>query len=227
MIGTPQRSMRRTPANFDRLAGIYRTLELIAFGRDLERARFRFLDRLCECRSILVLGEGDGRALARLRQAAPLARIHCIDASAAMLARCAARLPDRSRVVLEQADLLDVSLPPGDYDAVVTFFVLDCFRPEQVDMIVAAVRRSLRPGALWLFADFVMPVGRLARWRAAAWLGILYAFFRWQTGLHATHLPESEEILRRHGFAPMAACDFQRGLIRSAVFVRAGPARCR
>ena len=33
-------------ADFDRLARPYRALEYLAFGRALETARFRFLDRL-------------------------------------------------------------------------------------------------------------------------------------------------------------------------------------
>ena len=67
--------MESAPANFDRLAGIYRLLEFLAFGRDLERARFRLLETLAECHSVLVLGEGDGRCLARLARVAPEARI--------------------------------------------------------------------------------------------------------------------------------------------------------
>jgi ubiquinone/menaquinone biosynthesis C-methylase UbiE len=93
--------MNESAANFDRLARIYRALEFVAFGRDLERARYCFLDQLASCRDILVLGEGDGRCLARLVHVAPAARIHCVDASAAMLACAARRLTDpatRARV---------------------------------------------------------------------------------------------------------------------------------
>ena len=64
-------------SGFDRLARSYRTLELLAFGRDLERARFAWLPALADRKSILVLGEGDGRCLARLAALAPAARIHC------------------------------------------------------------------------------------------------------------------------------------------------------
>jgi ubiquinone/menaquinone biosynthesis C-methylase UbiE len=98
-----------SPRNFDRLAGIYRALEYIAFGRDLERARFFHLDRLSESRSILVLGEGDGRCLERLVSAAPKARIDCLDFSPAMLACAARRIVDHEavqRVTFRQADLL-------------------------------------------------------------------------------------------------------------------------
>ena len=95
---------------FDRLAGIYRGLERLAFGRDLERARFCWLERLSACRSMLILGEGDGRCLERLVRVAPVAHIHCVDASAAMLTRAARRIAGteaESRVRFEQADAFE------------------------------------------------------------------------------------------------------------------------
>ena len=208
------------PANFDRLAQIYRALERLAFGRSLERARFCFLDRLSTCEHILVLGEGDGRCLERLSRIAPAARIHCIDASRAMLARAEARLPDaaKARVVFEQADVLGKAFAPARYDAVVTLFFLDCFTADQVAAIIAAVTPALSAGAPWLFADFAVPDGRLASWRARIWLKALYLFFRWQTGLAARSLPPSEPRLRAQGFQCREEQDFDRGFVRSAVY---------
>lgn len=209
--------------NFDHLAGIYRALERAAFGRDLERARFAWLDRLRECRSILLLGEGDGRALARLVGLAPNARIHYVDASPAMRARAERRPEIRAaagRVTFETADALNCPFPPAAYDAVATLFFLDCFAPAHVAALVARVGPALRPGARWLFADFVLPPRGWARLRGRLWLGILYAFFRLTTGLEATALPPSEEILAAAGWAPRECREFQGGLLRSAVYGR-------
>lgn len=207
--------------SFDQLAGIYCGLEYLAFGRDLERARFAHLDRLRDCRSILILGEGDGRCLARLVQAAPQAQIDCLDLSPAMLVRAAARLAGTAaaaRVRFQAADLLTARLPPARYDAVVTFFFLDCFTPGQAEAVMARIQGSLRPGARWLWADFALPDRGLARWRARAWLALLYAFFRWQTGLSACALPPVDLWLAGAGWTPAAECSFQHGLVRSAVF---------
>lgn len=211
------------PVSFDRLAQNYRALEFIAFGRDLERARFRHLEQLRHCRRILVLGEGDGRCLARLVQLTPEARIHCLDLSAGMLARAAARIagtPAAERVTFEQADILDDRPLPTGFDAVTTFFLLDCFTAEQAEGIVARVQAALQPESLWLFADFALPPRGFARLRARAWLGLLYAFFRWQTGLPARELPPSENLIERAGFALETVDELQNGLLRSAVFRR-------
>ncbi|HWA09988.1 MAG TPA: class I SAM-dependent methyltransferase [Opitutaceae bacterium] len=209
--------------SFDRLARPYRLLEFLAFGRDLERARFCLLDRLRDCRKILVLGEGDGRCLARLVRIAPAAEIHCLDLSDAMLARAAARIADTAdagRVTFTQADVLAAPRLPPDCDAVVTCFFLDCFSAEQAARVVASVASALRPEARWLIADFVLPARGLARLRARMWVGLLYAFFRWQTGLRTRALPPSEELIAAAGFTLEARQEFQHGLVRSVSFRR-------
>jgi len=207
---------------FDRLARPYRLLERTAFGSLLERARFRHLDRLRDRRRILLLGDGDGRVLARVRSLVPAAEIDCLDLSAAMLARAAARLPspDRARVRFRHEDARRADYPPAAYDAVVTFFFLDCFTEADVSALIGRIRPALAPGAVWLFADFSEPDRGLPRWRAKAWLWIMYAFFRWQTGLAARRLPPSEPLLLKEGFTRETVTSFQCGFVRSAVFAR-------
>jgi len=209
------------PRGFDRLAHIYRALEYLAFGRDLERARFVHLERLRNCSSILVLGEGDGRCLARLVQVAPEAKVDILDSSPAMLACASQRISGSeatNRVTFLQADLLTYELPAVRYDAVVTFFFLDCFTEAQADGLIARIQRSLRPGALWLWADFALPERGYRRLRANVWLTLLYAYFRWQAGVVARSLPPMESLFAAHGYRAVAAHSFQQGLLRSVVW---------
>jgi ubiquinone/menaquinone biosynthesis C-methylase UbiE len=212
--------MTASPRSFDRLARHYHTLERLAFGRDLERARFQHLELLQNVDDILVLGEGDGRCLARLLRLAPHARIHCVDASAAMLNRASRRLSgrDRPRVTLTCADALSVELPVSAYDAVTTLFFLDCFTNREIRAMVPRIRRSLRSECQWLFADFAIPRAGWARLRARIWLTFLYAFFRWQTGLSARSLPDAEDAIIDAGFVPVSTLELQHGLLRSVAF---------
>jgi cyclopropane fatty-acyl-phospholipid synthase-like methyltransferase len=214
-----------SPRSFDRLAKIYRALEFVAFGRTLEEARFSFLNRLHHRHTILVLGEGDGRCLERLVRVVPHAQVDCMEQSAAMISVATARLTnsdDRKRVNFWQVDLLAAELPPARYDAVITFFLLDCFTEEQARNVIGRIHRSLKPGALWLWADFSLPKRGFARWRARIWLWILYGFFRWQTGLHARKLPPVDRLLAERGYQPTSQRSWQWGLVRSAVW-RRGP----
>ena len=208
--------------SFDRVAGIYRFLEYAAFGRSLETARFRYLDRLKACRDILIIGEGDGRVLQRILALAPGSSVRCIDSSAAMLARAEARLDPgvRRRVSFECADARTAAIRRSEYDAVVTMFVLDCFSSDEVTRLVERMTAGLRPNGLWLFADFSIPERGWCRLRARLWVTFLYAFFRWRTGLTVRELPPSDDILRAAGLSVAAATTLQRGLLRTAVYAR-------
>ncbi|HZZ18130.1 MAG TPA: class I SAM-dependent methyltransferase [Opitutaceae bacterium] len=209
--------------SFDRLAKWYRFTEFLAFGGDLERTRFEYLGRLAGCRDVLLLGEGDGRCAERLALLLPNARITCVDSSLGMIERAASRISAAGasdRVKFEYADIFEFS-PGRKFDAVATFFFLDCFTPEQVSQIVSRTSAALKPGAVWLFSDFVIPAKGFPRFRARFWLKCLYTFFRWETGLPITTLPPSEEILVGSGWFRTAYLDRQGGMLRSAVFQRA------
>ena len=214
--------MKPDRRSFDRLSGVYRVLEWLAFGADLERTRFGLLDSLRECRRVLVLGEGDGRFLARLVRRFPEISVDCLDSSAGMLARARARLTleEQARVNFRLHDVRTAELGTGNFDAVVTLFFLDCFTEAEVTTLVARITTALRPDARWLWADFALPARGWRRWRAQVWVGGLYGFFRWQTELTARRLPPTEALLRAAGFAVCAERSLQAGLLRSAVFTR-------
>lgn len=209
---------------YDRLAGCYRLLETLAFGRALERARFHHFNRLRDCKRILLLGDGDGRGLALACRLAPHAHIDSIDSSAGMLARAARRLQpaDRERVTLLCADALDMSPPTATYDAVTTLFFLDCFSDTQVEELIRRIQPALTPHAIWLYADFALPPRGWTRLRAHLWLALMFTFFRWQTHLVTHALPDSEHLLHAAGLRPLAEAFWQGGFIRSIAFYMRG-----
>ena len=209
-------------ANFDSLSRPYRWLERVAFGGALERARFAHLDALSEARRVLLLGDGDGRFLEQLLRIAPEARVDSIDASAGMLRLAEARVTpaDRARVSLQHADALTVTLRDAAYDTVVTLFFLDCFTPSEARALVQRVSSALEPRATWLFADFAMPDQGLPRFGARLVTGALYWFFRWQTGITAHHLPDSEREIAAVGFRATHPKSLAFGLLRSVLFRR-------
>ncbi|QYM79831.1 class I SAM-dependent methyltransferase [Horticoccus luteus] len=212
-----------TAANFDRLARIYAALERLAFGGALERARFRFLDELRDRKNILVLGEGDGRCLARLVHLAPHARIQCVDASAAMLATAAQRLRGNvhpAAVQFTQADARQLALPTDEFDAIVTLFFLDCFTAAEAGGLLAKLSLAARRDCLWLYADFALPAEGWRRWRARLWLDVLYFFFRRVTRISARALPEIPAMMIDRGWHHIAHDEWQAGLLRSDVWSR-------
>lgn len=218
----------RPPADFDGLARVYAWLERATFGRALERTRIAHLDALARLGAsprVLLVGDGDGRFLAALVARHPRVSVHSIDASARMLARAAARLApaDRARVTFEHGDIRARAWARGEFDAVVTAFVLDCFTPGETAEIIARLTPAIGGDGLWLWSDFAIPVSGLRRAIGRAVVGGLYVFFRWRTGLSARALPPAETLLAEAGWRAVAVTQHLGGLARSAVFTHGVP----
>lgn len=210
------------PANFDSVARIYQMLEFAAFGRLLSRVREAHLDHLRGCRDILLIGDGDGRALARLVAIAPEARVVSVDASRRMLDLAAQRIAaaDRARVTFAHADARQLELTHASFDGVVTQWFFDCFTPAEVTLLVRRIAPALRPAGLWLFADFAIPRRGRGRVFGLVITSALYKFFRWRTRISASSLPPSEDEIENAGFVPIASASFAGGVLRSVVFKR-------
>jgi ubiquinone/menaquinone biosynthesis C-methylase UbiE len=190
--------------NFDRLAPHYRWIEAIAAGQKLQRTRTAFLEKISAPRRALIFGEGNGRFLAEFLQRFPNANVMSIDASEKMLALAQRRLRrenlDARKIEFIQADALTWTPPNSKFDLIVTHFFLDCFRADQLELLVKKISVSATPDATWLLADFQIPAGGLSRSRARIILWMLYFFFRAATRLPASELVCPDPMLERVGF---------------------------
>ena len=206
--------------NAGRIAGSYRWLEYAAFGFTLERARFDFFLHATQARRVLILGEGDGRFLARLMDYNRHASIFVIETSARMihLARCRLRSEQRSRVEFRQIDAVTGAYPDGFFDLAVTHFFLDVLDSCEAAAVIAKVTSQLSPGAYWLVSEFQVPAGSFRQMHARLWLRAMYAFFAAATGLRASKLPPYRDLLVRSGLVEMQHCERRMGLIRSQLW---------
>lgn len=194
----------QTPVNFDAIARPYRWMEYGSFGRALERCRTHFLAEIADRRCALVLGDGDGRFLARLIAANPELCADAVDISPAMLRlltrRVAGVAPDAAgRVRACQASALDFA-PGGPYDLVVTHFFLDCLTQPEVERLCGRLVPHLAPNAVWVVSDFRIPAGAM-HWPARGLVRLLYLGFRLLTGLRTTRLPDYSSALGGGGFS--------------------------
>jgi SAM-dependent methyltransferase len=206
--------------NADRIARSYRWLEYAAFGLALEHARFDFLPCAAEARRVLILGEGDGRFLARLLGCNPHAGVVVIESSASMLQLARQRVPasERTRVELHQMDAVTDTLPGGAFDVAVTHFFLDVLNGRDAEAVIRKVSAQLAPGACWLVSEFQEPAGGLPLLHARLWLRAMYGFFSITTGLRASQLPPYRDLLERAGLKEIKHRERRLGLIRSQVW---------
>jgi SAM-dependent methyltransferase len=206
-----------------RLAGWYRWIEYAAFGRALERRRFAFLPRLASARRVLVLGEGDGRSLARLLALAPLAVFDVVEISPEMIALARQRAGNSARVNFFCQDARMVSGPPAQYDGIVTHFFLDCFVEEDARRLVRLLASTLTPDGIWLISEFAVPDKGWRRIHAQIWIAIMYRFFGIATGLSARALPPIERLMREAGMSRTDQEKARAGLMVSEVWRIATP----
>jgi len=196
--------------NFDRLARLYRWMEVASFGPALWQCRCHFLGELPACRRALVLGDGDGRFTARLLQVNHEVQIDAVDASQAMLRALEARAGvGRERVRTHCADVR-VWEPAGRrYDLVASHFFLDCLTTKEVAELARRLRPSLSPQALWLISEFAVPESRLGSLVAQPIVSVLYAAFRLLAGVRVRQLPNYAEAISKQGFR----CERQQALL--------------
>ena len=202
--------------NCDPIAPWYRWFEYLGFGHELERRRTAFLPDIADARRILVLGDGDGRFLARLVHQNRGAAIDYVDVSARMLALARARAGDS--VTYHHADAR--TIPLAEYDLIVTHFFLDCFDPTDAEPLIERIANAASPHARWLISEFRQPgTGWRAAW-ARVWLWTLYRFFRITTGLRTTTLVDHHPLLARAGFRIVRQQSSRFGLLASELWSR-------
>ena len=211
--------------SFDRLARHYSWLEWLLAGRKLHKCRTAFLREALDAESILLVGEGHGRFLLELCQAAPGKRIIYLDASAEML-RVAKQRLDRAGVLngsieFHHAPILQFE-PRRNVDLIATQFFLDCFEGEELLHVVTRLTSWLSPGGKWIVADFQVPSKGWRKMRAQIVLKLAYTFFRFATALPARHLSSPEPFLRQNGLDLEARRQFNFGLLYAELWAKPG-----
>jgi ubiquinone/menaquinone biosynthesis C-methylase UbiE len=181
--------------NADPIARWYRWLEYIGFGGALQRRREAFLNYVGDARRVIVLGEGDGRSLAKLAQQNRDASIDYVDLSEQML-QLARNRAGTERITYHQADALTIALPDHEYDLIVTHFFLDCLDEMDAERLVRKLIAAARPNARWIVSEF----RDRSAWSRAV-ITVLYGFFRLTTGLRTRRLVDHNRIFLRFGLS--------------------------
>ena len=198
---------------FDRLAAIYDFLARLVFGGAIDKAQQVHLAHLPPGATALVLGGGTGRFLPALLRINPDARVVFIDASSGMISRAARRVKGTGQVRFIHGTEEDI--PAGDYDAVITPFYLDLFSDPELADVLARIGTHLKPGALWIVAEF----GTERGWHRLM-IRVMYLFFRYATGLTTRALPDWAGALGQAGWHRVAVRKFYGAFIEASLWQR-------
>ena len=210
-------------SNFDGVAQIYRWAEYLALGPLLQRTRTHFVSSFGSRKQALVLGDGDGRFLAKLLDQNPTMCALAVDTSGAMLSLLQKRCQRHTdRLQIRHASALAVT-PACETDLIVSHFFLDCFRQQQVDFLTQRIGAAIKPGTAWLISDFVVPSQGMLRIPAAIYIRLLYFAFRLCTGLRVKRLPDVESAMGAAHFERVARETFLFGILYTEIWQLQAP----
>jgi ubiquinone/menaquinone biosynthesis C-methylase UbiE len=174
---------------------------------------------------VLILGEGDGRFVARLAAHYPDITIDVFDTSREMLRLARQRIhtagiSPSSSIAFHHEDARTASFPDSAYDLVVTHFFFDVFSAAELSPLIHRVAQALRPNGIWLISEFDLPEGGARRLFARFWIRVMYLFFRCATGLRNQRLPDWRQQLTAAGFHPRTQQHLANGFLASELWER-------
>ena len=227
----------RGPCGYDRLAPYYAIIERLVFGQRLQAARLALLDQLPPWRDLLLLGDGDGRLLESLAVHSPMPssfeptvsqprRIVSLDYSGQMLRRQAdrlARLDSPPTTEFRHMDAWEFVPQPGEFDALVVPFFLDCFSAYELAVLIPRWLSGLRPGGWLYYVDFHPLAGGWTQPATSVLLRVMHQFFAWQTGLATRRLANPQPMFIQSGLQLVCERTANRGLLLTQLW-RAPPA---
>jgi ubiquinone/menaquinone biosynthesis C-methylase UbiE len=212
-----------SPASFCHVARAYNFLEKLVFRNALEQTRFACLDTIYEAERILLVGEGDGRFLAKLTSINTDCKITVLDTSPIMLALAKTRVSPvfQGKIQFCKEDAKTFPFPAESFDAVVSHFFLDCFNENTLTILLKKLSSTLRPNGKWLIADFAEPsLNTLPGLLQFLSLRILYTFFGFSCGIEARRVIAPHKILSANGLIESHSNSYFKGLLKSMVFIK-------
>lgn len=196
-------------------------MEYATFGPALQRRRCEFLSDVASVDRALVLGDGDGRFIAKFLRRNPTALVDSLESSESMSRLAAMRIagspdgPSRVRQLREDARAAQLT---GNYDLVASHFFLDCFTTDEIRNLIPLITAHLRPGGRWIISEFQIPPSGFRRYLAQFVVRALYVSFRILTGLRTSRLPDYRSILKNNGYILTASRAGIAGLLVSEMW---------
>lgn len=183
-------------ANYNNSAWFYDRLSRIVYGKALINAQVYLLGFIPPKSKILIAGGGTGWILEELAKIHPAGlNITYVEISANMTALSQKRQTGQNEVTFINDAVEHVKLA-ADFDVVITPFLFDNFVDETVDSVFHHLHTLLKPGGLWLNADFQLT----GRWWQNVLLKSMFVFFRLLCGIEASRLPAIEKHFDAAGY---------------------------
>lgn len=180
------------------------------FGNVIRRAQQDAVAFIPPDAKILIVGGGTGWIIEEIsKQHSSGLAITYIDKSEKMVALSRTRHTGTNSVDYLSGAIEDLPLPIETFDIVFTPFILDCLSEPLLGSVIGKLDHCLKPGGLWLFADFHLSANSML-WQRML-LKLMYLFFTLTTSIGATRLAPVDHYFS--GYSGLAAKKYLVGFI--------------
>ena len=201
-------------ANYNNSAWFYDRLSRLVYGNALINAQLYLLDYIKPDTRILIVGGGTGWILDELTRILPSGlKITYVEVAADMMALSKKRNTGSNEVVFINDAIENVNLSP-DFDVVITPFLFDNFTEQTLHIVFAHIHSLLKPGGLWLNADFQLT----GKWWQQFLLKSMFLFFKVICGIEAGKLPGIEAYFTSNNYKVISEKTFFNDFIAAKVY---------
>lgn len=205
------------PNNYDAAAWFYDWLAQLVFGNALVEAQGFLVRHIQPETKILVVGGGTGWILEEIaRIQTSTLKIIYVEISTKMISLSKKRYLGQNKVVFINQGIEDYQITTA-FDVVLTPFLFDNFSAERIQVVFNKLHQSLKPGGLWLLADFQIQNNYKSIWQKLI-LKTMYLFFGWLCNVEAKKLFNLDIYFQTKDYILVKEKTFYRGFIVSKIY---------
>jgi|SRR5579872_378676 len=183
-------------ANYNNSAWFYDKLSKVIYGEALVRAQVYLLAFMPPKSKILLVGGGPGWILEEIAKVHPSGlQITYVEVASKMTALARKRNAGNNEIIFINEAIENLAIETT-FDVVITPFLFDNFTEETLQKIFAHIHHSLKPGGLWLNADFHLT----GKWWQKILLKSMLLFFRIVCNIEAKKLPDIERCFEKNNY---------------------------
>jgi ubiquinone/menaquinone biosynthesis C-methylase UbiE len=199
--------------SYDRVAAYYDFLSKLIYGNAIDNANAFLVSHIKPNSSILIIGGGTGHILTQIAEKFPAGlEIMYVDHSPEMIRLSKKKFVAENKVIFVADGIQNVTLSKS-FDVIITPFLFDNFSQNTAVNVFMDIASFLKPGGLWLFADFKAE----NLWQKIV-LKIMYTFFRLTCNIEAKQLPDVASLFSEAGYKIIAQRNFYHNFIYSIVY---------
>ncbi|MET4139260.1 class I SAM-dependent methyltransferase [Pedobacter sp. UYP1] len=207
--------------NYDSIAGYYDVLSRMVFFRAQVKAQIQQLSAIPVNSTILIAGGGTGWILEELAKVhASGLNITYVEISSRMLERSKKREVKGNKVEYVHAAMEDFK-PSVVYDVLITAFFFDNFSADSIQLIFNQLNTLLKPGGIWLFADFYYTEKAGKKWQLLL-LKSMYLFFSKISSVEAKMLINTEHFFEEQSYSIIKTAFYYGSFIKAIVYQKPG-----